>query len=119
MVSPYRSMMAQVRSLSGVPGGPLVQDSLGLTGCPAGVEHEEGILCVHGLRITFGRLIRDNLVVPMIAPINPVDRCRRPPRDDHVRDRWARHECLIHRLPQRYRAPVPPTLVLGDDSGAA
>ena len=82
------------RHLSHVPAGR-VHDPLRLAGRPARVQQVEQVLGVHRLGRALGRLLRDQLVVPVVTTLVERVLSPGPTHRDHVLDRRTLRERLV------------------------
>ena len=92
-----------------------VEDPLRLSGRAAGVENEEGMLAVEGLRSTICRDILEFPVPPDIAARFDVDLEVRAPEDNHATHGIVALERMIDVLLERHDLPAAVTAVSGDD----
>ena len=99
--------------LGHVPTGR-VDDPLGLPGRAARVEEVEQILGLHVLRLAGGRLLGDQLVVPVVATFGERVLVPASSHGDHVLDRRALPYRIVRVRLERDDLATPPGAVGGD-----
>ena len=91
-----------------------VQDPLGLCGRTRGVEQEQHVLGVHSLRLAPLVRARNDVVIPVVATLDPADLLLRASHDEHVLDRGAVAQRLVGGGLERHDAALAPAAVGGD-----
>ena len=91
-----------------------MRDPFGLAGRAARVQEVEEVLGVHLLGRALGRLVRDELVEPVVAPLGERVLVAAPPHGDHVFDARTLHDRGVRVVLQRDDGAAPPSAVGGD-----
>jgi hypothetical protein len=94
-----------------------VQHALRLAGGAGGVQDEQRVFRVHALGLAFGGLVRDDVLVPDVAALDPVDRRPGIADDDHFLDagQVVFRQRGVHVRLERDLLAAPHALVSRDD----
>ena len=102
-------VVMRVHRLEQIAGGG-VFDALGLGRRSTGVEEIEEVLGVHLLSRTRAALLGDEVVVPVVATLDPLDVAAGALDDDHVLHRRTVEHRLVGALLEGHRLAAAPTL---------